>query len=63
MGYVFISALFIKANSAHEHIILVPPLLINGNVTPVRGSRSVIPKTFRLSCTSRSAADATAAIE
>lgn len=37
-----------KANNAQQQTILEPPSLIKGRVTPVRGSKSVTPKMFRL---------------
>ncbi len=38
---------FINATSPQQHIILEPPRLINGSVTPVHGRRSVTPNTCR----------------
>ena len=35
-----------NANSAHEQIMLEPPWLTNGRVTPVSGRISVLPKMF-----------------
>lgn len=34
-----------SATSPQQHIILEPPRLMKGRVTPVHGSRSVAPKT------------------
>ena len=42
-----VSAAFRKASMPHADIIDEPPLETNGNVTPVSGSRSTEPKTFK----------------
>ena len=56
------SAALIKAMRPHEQIILEPPRLINGSVTPVSGSMSVTPKMFSAVWKSISPAAAQAAI-
>lgn len=52
-----------KANSAHEQIMLEPPWLTNGSVTPVSGRMSVIPKILRQVWKSSIVAAEQAAIE
>lgn len=52
-----------NANSAHEQIMLEPPWLTNGRVTPVSGRISVIPKIFRQVWKSSIAAAEHAAME
>ena len=42
------SAAFTKASMPQQAIMLVPPEETNGKVTPVRGSRSTEPNTFRI---------------
>ena len=44
IAYVLSSAALINAISPQHEIILEPPALINGNVTPVSGKISVAPK-------------------
>jgi len=41
------SEALIKANNPQTAIILEPPRLIKGSVTPVRGNTSVAPNTFK----------------
>jgi len=43
-----VSAAFRNASKAHDTVMLVPPLETNGNVTPVKGSRSTHPKTLSI---------------
>ena len=40
-----------KASNPQQLMILEPPELMKGKVTPVSGSRSVAPKMFSVSCT------------
>jgi len=63
MAYVLSSAALINAISPQHDIILEPPALIKGNVTPVSGRMSVAPKTFNESCTTNSPAAQHAEIE
>ena len=39
---------FRKASKPQQEIIDEPPFETNGNVTPVSGKRSTVPKTFRI---------------
>lgn len=48
LAFCLVSAAFRKESSPHEAIILVPPADTNGKVTPVSGSRSIDPKTFKI---------------
>ena len=40
-----------KASSIQQESRLEPPRLTKGNVTPVKGRMSSVPKTFRPICT------------
>ncbi len=47
LAFSRVSVAFRKASSPHADIMAEPPLETKGNVTPVRGSRSTEPNTFR----------------
>ena len=55
-----VSAALIKARSPHTQTMLEPPLETNGNVTPVSGRKSAMPKTFRIVCVTMTVAAAQA---
>ena len=48
LACTLVSAAFRNASSAHETIMLVPPLDTKGKVTPVKGRISTQPKTFSM---------------
>lgn len=48
LAFCLVSAALRKESSPHEASILVPPDETNGMVTPVKGSRSMDPNTFRI---------------
>ena len=58
-----VSILLIYASRQKQLIILEPPLLTNGKVTPVRGKRSVIPNMLSIVWKSIIALAATPTIE
>ena len=57
-----VSAALINAKSPHDAIIDEPPFDTNGNVTPVSGSRSTEPQTFKITCVTIAAVAAQAAM-
>ena len=47
LAFSRVSVAFRKASSPQAPIMALPPLETKGKVTPVRGRRSVAPKTLR----------------
>ena len=60
---VLSSEAFIKESKPQQETILLPPALIKGRVTPVKGRMSVVPNTFKAVWNNKSPAAAEDAIK
>ena len=48
LAFCRVSAALTKASRPQAPIMLVPPLLKNGKVTPVKGRMSTVPRQLRM---------------